>query len=161
MKKIISTILSVFLMLVSITSASAAIVLINSTITSASDDSFDIQVKHNGDGVVSYFSDDKTVTFTCIETSEKFVFWNIQGKYDIVKGDYNDKYFTVKPLSNITAIAVFESGVKNRVSISPATVDMISPKTGDDRLWSAIFAFVLGAASALICRYFAKRMVDE
>lgn len=76
---------------------------------------------------------DDTCTFTATETDQPFVFWNIEGDYDIVSGDYDELVFTICPKTDITAIATFDDGLLERVvPVNPDT-SLVSPKTGDDR----------------------------
>lgn len=72
---------------------------------------------------------DDTCTFTAKETSEKFVFWNISGDYDIVSGDYEELVFTIRPKSDIQVFATFDDGVLEHAV--PAEKSLTSPKTGD------------------------------
>lgn len=72
-----------------------------------------------------------TVTFTATETTEKFVFWNIKADdYDIISGDYDELVFTIRPKSDVVAIATFDDGVHEH-AVPAGNTDTTSPKTGD------------------------------
>ena len=74
---------------------------------------------------------DGSVTFTATETTEKFVFWNIKADdYDIISGDYDELVFTIRPKSDVVAIATFDDGVYEHAVLAGNT-DTTSPKTGD------------------------------
>ena len=93
-------------------------------------------------------SSDDTCKFTATETDQPFVFWNIEGDYDIVSGDYDELVFTIRPKTDITAIATFDDGLLERaVPVNPDT-SPVSPKTGDDRanLFILLTALVIGSA---------------
>lgn len=96
---------------------------------------------------------DGTVTFTATETTEKFVFWNIKADdYDIISGDYDELVFTIRPKSDVVAIATFDDGVHEHAVLAGNT-DTTSPKTGDGSsplilicflpLWIAIIIMVI------------------
>ena len=91
-----------------------------------------------------------TCTFTAIETDEKFVFWNIKADdYDIVSGDYDELTFTIRPKSDIIAIATFESGVQEK-AIPAESKSMTSPKTGDNTGVFIALALLVIAAFVII-----------
>ena len=100
--------------------------------------SYDIHVEVEGDGAATYIKNDDTVTLTCEEKEEPFVFWNVHGEYEIVEGYYEDKEFTIRPLSDITACATYESAVPHTAIVQSRPPDMTSPKTGDDLPFIAV-----------------------
>lgn len=73
-----------------------------------------------------------TCTFIMDDTVTDFVFWNIHGDYEIVAGDYEEKSFTIRPLSDIVAVATYQETVPH-IAVIPAEKppDMTSPQTGD------------------------------
>ena len=73
-----------------------------------------------------------TCTFTMDDAVTDFVFWNIHGDYEIVAGDYEEKSFTIRPLSDIVAVATYQEAVPH-IAVIPAEKppDMTSPQTGD------------------------------
>lgn len=73
----------------------------------------------------------ETVTLTATETSSAFVFWNLNGEWEIVSGDQYQKVITIRPLSDIEAIATFEDGIEE-FAIPSHDKNPISPKTGQD-----------------------------
>lgn len=86
-------------------------------------------------------------TLSVTETDQPFVFWNIEGDYDIVSGDYDELVFTIRPKTDIITVATFDDGILERaVPVSPNT-SPVSPKTGDDRvnLFVLLTALVIGS----------------
>ena len=70
-----------------------------------------------------------TVTLTATETNSAFVFWDLNGEWEIVSGDQYQKVITIKPLSDIEAVATFEDGM-NEFAIPSHDKNSTSPKTG-------------------------------
>lgn len=129
---------------------SAVLVIALAALPVAAAEHYEVKVKKNGEGSVSFFYDfdKKTCIFACEETEEEFAYWIISGEYREVEGKKNDRIYTVEPLSDLTATAVFESGTK-----SVATPDMVSPQTGDrsGKLLSvAALLFAVGIAGAAV-----------
>ena len=84
----------------------------------------------HGDNV--YVPYGETVTFTMDEDIKDFVFWNIHGDYEIVSGDYEEKLFTIRPLSDIVAVATYQEAVPHTAVITTEKPpDTTSPQTGD------------------------------
>jgi hypothetical protein len=105
--------------------------------------SFGATVTTAGEGSAKcFYNDDGTITLYAEETAEPFVFWNIKGDYEIVKGDYEDLFFTIRPLSRIKAIASYESAM-------PHKVVMTSPQTGD-KVGIALICLITAALVACI-----------
>lgn len=70
-------------------------------------------------------------TLTIDESVKDFVFWNVHGEYEIVAGDYEAKSFTIRPLSDIVAVATYQEAVPHIAVIgTEKPPDMISPQTG-------------------------------
>lgn len=105
--------------------------------------SFGATVTTTGEGSAKcFYNDDGTITLYAEETAEPFVFWNIDGDYEIVKGDYDELFFTIRPLSTIKAIASYESAMPHKA------IPMTSPQTGDD---SGLIAICLLGMAAVAC----------
>lgn len=117
MKKITISLVCFIMMLLSVVTVEAA--------------GFDIHVEVKGNGEATYIDDSDTVTLTCKETEEPFIFWNIHGEYEIVDGYCEDKIFKIRPLSDITAYATYESAVPHKAVIQGKPPDITSPQTGD------------------------------
>lgn len=103
---------------------------------------------------------DGTVTFTATETTEKFVFWNIKADdYDIVSGDYDDLVFTIRPKSDIIAIATFDDAILERAIPDEANTSTTSPKTGDSSaaLWLLLGIMVISFAIIVCLKPWSKR----
>lgn len=133
MKKI-STIFLVFLMVLSI-----AVIPASAEKSPQSVSYYSIETSVRGSGQVSCDTNKievdsgYTCTFKATEISEKFVFWNITGDYDIVSGDYEELVFTIRPKSDIVAIATFDDGVLEH-AIPAGNDSMKSPETRDNTL---------------------------
>ena len=76
----------------------------------------------------------ETVTLTATETNSAFVFWNLNGEWEIVSGDQYQKVITIRPLSDIEAVATFEDGIEE-FAIPSHDKNPISPKTGQDPIY--------------------------
>lgn len=130
MKKIAMSLVCFIMMLLSVVTVEAV--------------GFDIHVEVKGNGEATYIDDGDTVTLTCEETEEPFIFWNIHGEYEIVDGYCEDKIFKIRPLSDITAYATYESAVPHKAVIQGKPPDMTSPQTGDTITPALIALFVIG-----------------
>lgn len=87
----------------------------------------------------------ETCTFTMDDTITDFVFWNIHGEYEIVAGDYEEKSFTIRPLSDIVAVATYQEAVPHiTVYETEKPPDMTSPQTGDTITPALIALLVIG-----------------
>ena len=73
----------------------------------------------------------ETVTLTATETNSAFVFWDLNGEWEIVSGNQYQKVITIRPLSDIEAVATFEDGV-DEFAIPSHDKSPTSPKTGQD-----------------------------
>ena len=77
-------------------------------------------------------------TFTT--SGDDFVFWNITGDYEIISGDYQEHTFTIKPLSDIKAVATFEDGMPH--TAIPGD-NPLAPKTGDEDEVAAVAILIV------------------
>ena len=57
----------------------------------------------------------ETCTLTMDAEVDDFVFWNLYGDYEIVAGDYQEKTFTIRPLSDIVAVATYTEAMPHTV----------------------------------------------
>lgn len=57
----------------------------------------------------------ETCTLTMDESVDDFVFWNLYGDYEIVAGDYQEKSFTIRPLSDMVAVATYTEAMPHTV----------------------------------------------
>lgn len=96
----------------------------------------------HGDKVYVAYGD--TCTFTMDEDITDFVFWNIHGEYEIVAGDYQERSFTIRPLSDIVAVATYQEAMPHTAVIeTEKPPDMTSPQTGDNTI-GIIIAGLIG-----------------
>ena len=118
------------------------LLLMASTITvRAAQTPYGVTIETAGDGEAKcFYNDDGTVTFYAEETSEPFVFWNVQGDYELIDDDYADLVFTIRPLSDLRVIASYESAMPHKV---------VSPQTGD-RSWIAVILLIMASVVACI-----------
>lgn len=86
-----------------------------------------VKVKKNSDG---------TATFTAVDGNDTFVNWTLECKYDIVEGSLTSRTLTIRPYTDVHAIATF---VGQGETVAPTTAKPTtapsgggtSPKTGD------------------------------
>lgn len=98
-----------------------------------------------------------TCTFTAVETDEKFAFWNIKADdYDIISGNYDELVFTIRPKSDVIAIATFESGVYEK-AVPVRNQSIVSPQTGDRSTVYIVIVLMIAIAGFLI--FFSKKKV--
>lgn len=57
----------------------------------------------------------ETCTLTMDTGVDDFVFWNLYGDYEIVAGDYQEKSFTIRPLSDLVAVATYTEAMPHTV----------------------------------------------
>lgn len=57
----------------------------------------------------------ETCTLTMDAEVDDFVFWNLYGDYEIVAGDYQEKSFTIRPLSDLVAVATYTEAMPHTV----------------------------------------------
>ena len=93
----------------------------------------------DSDKVLITENDDGTVTLTANEKGNGvFSSWQITGDYDIVSGSLNSKTITIKPHSDISAVANFTkpgSSPDEQKPSTPGNKGNTSPKTGDPLLY--------------------------
>ena len=120
-----------------------ALILV-SVVTASAVDHYDIQIHKDGEGAATFFYDynKQTVSLGCEETSEKFIYWDIRGDYDIIKTEKEGKIYIIEPHSDLDITAVFESALYT--DYDETTLSYISPQTGDNRLYPLILTFLLG-----------------
>lgn len=107
----------------------------------ATQSSYGVTVETAGTGSAKcFYNDDGTITFYADETEEPFIFWNVQGDYELLENDYTDRVFTIRPLSNLRVTASYESAQPHKV--------MTSPQTGDK---SKAVAFIIIMGSVVVC----------
>lgn len=120
--------------------------MLASVVTASAVDHYDIQIHKDGEGSATFFYDynKQTVSLGCEETSEKFIYWDIRGDYDIIKTEKEGKIYIIEPHSDLDITAVFESALYRYDEFPLGT---ISPQTGDNRLYALILTFLLGIAA--------------
>lgn len=95
--------------------------------------------------VIQTVNTDGTVTFTASPVSNAFTEWDITGEYEIVSGGLKDKSITIRPLSDIKAVAHFDGKL------------IESPETGTSGI--AVIS-LLALASFAAMAYAGKRIRD-
>lgn len=120
--------------------------ILASVMTASAVGHYDIQIHKDGEGSATFFYDynKQSVSLGCEETSEKFIYWDIRGDYDIIKTEKEGKIYIIEPHSDLDITAVFESALYRYDEIPLGT---ISPQTGDNRLYALILTFLLGIAA--------------
>lgn len=96
--------------------------------------------------VLKVINTDGTVTLTASPITNEFTKWVITGEYEFVSGTLTDKVITIKPLSDIKAVAEF-NGAKIEGS----------PETGTSTV--AVLA-LLALLSMGVMAYTGKRICD-
>lgn len=119
------------------------VLILASVVAASAVDHYDIQIHKDGEGSATFFYDynKRTVSLGCEETSEKFIYWDIRGDYDIIKTEKEGKIYIIEPHSDLNITAVFESALYRYDEVPVGT---ISPQTGDNRLYPLILTFLLG-----------------
>lgn len=96
----------------------------------------------------------ETCTLTMDAAVEDFVFWNIHGDYEIVAGDYEENTFTIRPLSNVVAVATYKEAMPHTAVAekdNPAAV-----QTGADTVMGVIGIMLMVLMLAVIIAAFIK-----
>lgn len=57
----------------------------------------------------------ETCTLIMDAEVDDFVFWNLHGDYEIVAGNYQEKSFTIRPLSDLVAVATYTEAMPHTV----------------------------------------------
>lgn len=106
----------------------------------------------DSDKVLITEHDDGTVTLTAVEKGNGvFSAWQITGDYDIVSGSLTDKTITIRPHSDISAVATFTKpgSTPDEKPTTPGNKNNTSPKTGDPLLY-LIGLLVLGLGAGTL-----------
>ena len=85
----------------------------------------------------------ETCTLTMDAEVDGFVFWNLYGDYEIVAGDYQEKSFTIRPLSDIVAVATYTEAMPH--TVVEGTENPLCVQTGQDDISPPVLIIILAA----------------
>ena len=146
MKKVICAILALTITLLTGISAGAQ------SLTGA-EDTHELRVETNplmmdgahADKIHIPYGDNCTLTID--DDVEGFVFWNLYGDYEIIAGDYQEKSFTIRPLSDIIAVATYEEAMPHKA----VDASSVSPQTGQRPTPILIASILIALSLSVVC----------
>ena len=98
----------------------------------------------------------ETCTLTIDSAAEGFVFWNLHGEYEIVEGDYQEDSFTIRPLSDLVAVATYEEAMPH-TAIESAEENPPAVQTGEDETRAvAVLIMMIAIVVAATCAVFLR-----
>lgn len=104
--------------------------------------------------------DEGNITLNAEDGNDKFVRWKITGDYTIISGDLTSRTLTIKPGSDLNAVAVFSSGQQTTSSSTSSGTNSgsTSPKTGS---FTYVFILTLIALAAGVSAVMISRKVKR
>lgn len=93
-----------------------------------------------------------TYTFDAKNSDSGFMFWKISGRFETIEGDYTNKTLTIRPQSDIIAVATYEE-----------TISEQSPREHDEQTSEnmEIFSITLMVLLLSAVIYFVSRRIKK